>query len=76
MTVLDRAMQRMIAEVYDGLRHGYFEFTVSCEVVNRGKRRLLLRAGKHYQFLIEAHECDTGTNLGDPHHEGADQSTD
>lgn len=73
---LDRALRRVLREIHDGLRHGFFEFTLTCEVVSSGKRRLLLRAGKHYQFLIEAHECDTGTSLGSPHDEGANESTD
>lgn len=30
---------------------------MSCEVIGRGRRRLILRAGKNYQFLIPGDEC-------------------
>ena len=70
----ERVVRRIVAEIDAGLRHGYFEYTLTCEVVSRGTRRVLLRAGKHYRFLIEADECETGTRLADPHQEGANQS--
>ena len=57
MTALNRAMQRLIAEVHDGLRHGFFEFTVSCEVIGQERRRLTLRAGKSYQYVIPREDC-------------------
>jgi len=42
--------------VEDGLRHGFFEFAVSCEIVNEKKRRLVIRAGKSHQYTIAEHE--------------------
>jgi hypothetical protein len=68
---LEAALQRVLAEIHAGLRHGYFEYTVTCEIVNQGKRKFVLRAGKHYQFVIGAKECESGGKAGDPHHEGA-----
>jgi hypothetical protein len=56
-TALERGLQRIIAEIQDGLRHGYFEFTLTCEVVSQGRRRLTLRAGRNYQFLIPEDDC-------------------
>ena len=38
--------------VEDGLRHGFFEFAVSCEIVKDRRRRLVIRAGKSHQFTI------------------------
>ena len=54
---IDRALTRIIAEIADGLRHGYFEFTVTCEVIGQERRRLTLRAGKSYQFVIPNEDC-------------------
>lgn len=73
---IEVALRRVLAEIHAGLRHGHFEYTLTCEIVGRGKRKLVLRAGKHYQFLIGADECETGREAGDPQHEGADQSND
>ncbi len=53
---LDRARIRLWAIVEDGLRHGFFECTVSSEVVNGKKRRLLIKAGKSDQFTIAEDE--------------------
>ena len=54
----DRALLRIAAEIVDGLRHGYFEFRLTCEVIGQGRRRLVLHAGKSYQFLIPALKCE------------------
>jgi hypothetical protein len=54
---IDRALRRVLAEIHDGLRHGFFEFTLTCEVVGHEGRRLTLRAGKSHQFVIPKDEC-------------------
>lgn len=54
----DRALKRILAEIEAGLRHGYFEYGLTCEVIGHGRRRLVLRAGKSYQFIIPADECE------------------
>jgi hypothetical protein len=54
---LDKALARLIAELRDGLRHGHFELAVSCEIIGHEKRRLTLRVGKSYQFVIPKDEC-------------------
>jgi hypothetical protein len=43
---VDRMLDRLVTEIVDGLRHGYFEFRVTCEVIGQERRRLILRAGK------------------------------
>ena len=54
----DRALRRIEAEIVDGLRHGYFDFRLTCEVIGQGRRRLLLRVGKTHQFVIPACDCE------------------
>ena len=54
----DRALHRIVAEIVDGLRHGYFEVRVTCEVIGQGRRRLVLHAGKMYQFVIPVGDCE------------------
>jgi hypothetical protein len=54
---IDRAVSRVLAEIHDGLRHGFFEFTLTCEVVGQERRRLTLRAGKSHQFVLSKDEC-------------------
>jgi hypothetical protein len=53
---LHRAFQRLESEIRDGLGHGFFDLSVVCEVIKGGKRRLTIRAGKSYQFLIGEEE--------------------
>jgi hypothetical protein len=48
----EAAMALLREIVEDGLRHGFFECSISCEIVNGKKRRLVIRAGKSYQFTI------------------------
>ena len=41
----DRVLRRIVAEIVDGLRHGYFDFRVTCEVIGQGRRRLVSMRG-------------------------------
>jgi len=74
-TRLDRALGRILSEIHAGLRHGYFEYTLTCEVISQGRRRVLLRAGKHYQFVIPADECESPVRPSDPHNRGVEESS-
>jgi hypothetical protein len=49
---LQRALEKLEAEIRDGLRHGFFEYTITGEVIQGGKRRVLIKAGKSYLFII------------------------
>ena len=40
----------------DGLKHGFFDYSIACEVANGGKRQLVIRAGKSHKFTIPANE--------------------
>jgi len=63
---IDRAISRVLAEIHEGLRHGYFEFTLTCEVIGQERRRLILRAGKSHQFVIAKDDCQrTAAHDGD-----------
>jgi hypothetical protein len=65
------ALCRILAEIEAGLRHGFFEYTLTCEVIGHGRRRLVLHAGKSYQFLIPADDCQE-TDRQNPHASGVD----
>jgi hypothetical protein len=42
--------------VVDGLKHGFFDYSIACEVGNGGRRNLVIRAGKSHKFTIPAEE--------------------
>ena len=55
---LDKALTKLMSEVREGLRHGFFEYHVRCEIVNGHKRQLVLEAGKKYKFTILEEELN------------------
>jgi hypothetical protein len=59
----DRMLRKLVAEVTDGLRHGYFEFHVGCEIVGHDRRQVTLRAGKNHRFLIPGGECTVSASV-------------
>jgi hypothetical protein len=75
-TTLDHVLHRLQAEICDGVRHGFFELGVTCEVIGGDRRRLTIRAGKSYQFLIPKEDCErpAGSTADSPH--GSDDSAD
>jgi hypothetical protein len=50
------ALDRLEGLVVDGLKHGFFDYSIACEVGNGGKRHLVIRAGKSHKFTIPADE--------------------
>ena len=55
---LESALARVVGELREGLLHGFFDYSMSCEVVRGGKRRFTLRAGKSHRFVISEDELD------------------
>jgi hypothetical protein len=49
-------LDKVHAEVSAGLRHGYFEISVTCETVRDGRLNVLVKAGKSFRFLIDPSE--------------------
>jgi hypothetical protein len=45
-------LDRLEGLVVDGLKHRFFDYSIACEVVNGGKRQLVIRAGKSHKFTI------------------------
>ena len=50
------ALDRLEGPVVDGLKHGFFDFSIACEIAKGGKRKLMIRAGKSYMFTIAEDE--------------------
>ena len=50
------ALDRLEGLVVDGLKHGFFKYSIECEVGNGGRREFVIRAGKSHKFTIPAHE--------------------
>ena len=50
------ALERLEGLVVDGLKHGFFDFSITCVVGNGGKRDLLICAGKSHKFTIPEDE--------------------
>jgi hypothetical protein len=50
------ALAHLEMVVVDGLRHGFFDCSIACEICNGGKRHLVIRAGKSHKFTIPEDE--------------------
>lgn len=48
-----RHVERVLTE---GLHHGFFECSITCEIANGGRRQLVIRAGKSHKFTIPESE--------------------
>lgn len=55
---VDHALDKLRQIVWQGLEHGFFECTVIVEIMQGSKRRLLIKAGNSFQYLIAADELD------------------
>lgn len=50
------AFDRLEGLVLDGLKHGFFDYSITCEIASGGKRKLVIRAGKSHKFTIPEDE--------------------
>jgi hypothetical protein len=48
----DAMFARLQEILMDGLRHGFFDCLITCEIANDRKRRVVIKAGKSHQFTI------------------------
>jgi hypothetical protein len=53
---LQDACEHLVRELIEGIRHGFFEMTVAVEIGPSKKRRITVKAGKSYQFLVAEEE--------------------
>ena len=49
------ALDRLEGLIVDGLKHGFFDYSIACETSN-GKRHIVIQAGKSYKFTIPESE--------------------
>jgi hypothetical protein len=57
-TELDVVLDHLESQVRDGLRHGFFEYQVTSDIVHGRKRRVVIDTGKKRQFTIREEELD------------------
>jgi hypothetical protein len=50
------ALDRLERLVIEGLKHGFFDYSIGCQVANGGKRQLVIRAGMSHKFTIPEDE--------------------
>lgn len=55
---LEEALKKLIQETREGLKHGFFKYSINCEIIKEKKRRLQIEAGKSYLFIIPENEIN------------------
>ena len=53
---LREALARIEGLIVEGLCHGFFEYSIACEVGKDRRRKLVIRAGKSHKFTIPEDE--------------------
>ena len=53
---LREALDQIEGLIVDGLRHGFFDCSVACEIGKDRRRELVIRAGKSHKFTIPEDE--------------------
>jgi hypothetical protein len=47
------ALDLIEALMIEGLKHGHFDYSLTCELGTNGRRLLIVKAGKSHKFAIE-----------------------
>lgn len=55
---IKRALRLLLALFRDGLRHGFFELSLRCELGKEKRRELTISSGKSHRFVISAKEVE------------------
>lgn len=70
---LREAFALIAREIMGGLRHGYFDFSITGETLRQGECNLTFKAGKSHRFRIPASDFKDNLTLiiSDPEQKGA-----
>jgi len=60
---ITEALARIEEVVVDGLRHGFFDCSIACEIGNGGKRQLVIRAASRTSSPSPKKNCHSDTAL-------------
>ncbi len=55
---IEEAFQKVEAEVLEGLKHGHYKCTITCETIKGNKRQLLIQSGKSYSFILKEEDIN------------------
>ena len=55
-------MEHVEKIVADGLRHGFFDASITCTIVNGRKRELVIRGAKSFKFIVPRGRVATVSN--------------
>ena len=48
------ALELVESLLVEGIKHGHFDYSLTCELGTNGRRLLIVKAGKSHKFTIEA----------------------
>lgn len=54
---LNSILQHLEKLIHEGFKHGFFKYTVACEIGNGGKRHLVIQGGHSHKFTIPKGEA-------------------
>ncbi len=57
---LEAVTRKLVEVVEEGLEHGFFEYSVTGEIVKGGVRCITVKAGKSYRFKIRCNKPGEG----------------
>lgn len=55
LNMMTYTLNKIISE---GLRHGFFDLSVECQIRKEKKREVTIKAGKNYRFVIPESELN------------------
>lgn len=55
---LEKALEMLTREIRIGVKHGFFEYQIHCEIIANKKRKITIKAGKSYQFHVSEEELE------------------
>jgi hypothetical protein len=53
---LREALDSIEGLIVEGLAHGFFDYSITCDIGKDGRRQLVIRAGKSHKFTIPEDE--------------------
>ena len=55
---LEKALVQITEAIKSGVKHGFFEYQINCEIVKENKRKITIKTGKSYQYYISEDEFE------------------
>jgi hypothetical protein len=53
---VEKLLEKVKQEILSGVKHGFFDYQITCEIIQGKKRKITVKTGKSHRFFVSEEE--------------------